>query len=86
MLGCCFRGPGIPSPPPPWGESPGDIRITKFEKLEYCYTIKIILYKFVIIFYKNLLKIESNFLTPIYLQANGLNLNCKLIVFDLKES
>jgi len=41
-------------PPPPRGVGPGALRIPKWEKLEYCNTIKIILYNFVISFYKNL--------------------------------
>ena len=44
-----FRAPGIP---PPLGEGPGDPRIPKWEKLEYCNAIKIIFYKLVIIFMK----------------------------------
>ena len=61
--GCCFpivvfRVLGSPSSPPR-GKGPGAPRIPKWKKLEYCNTIKIILYNFVIIFYKNLFKIKK---------------------------
>ena len=52
-----FQGPGIPFlPRHPRMEGPGDLRFSKWEKLEFCNTIKIILYNIVIIFNKNLLK------------------------------
>ena len=54
MLGCCFPLEvfGVLGFPPPQGKGPGDPRIPKWEKLEYCNTIKIILYK-------NLFKIKK---------------------------
>ena len=46
---------GFWAPPPPGGGS-WDTRIPKWKKLEYCNTIKIIAYNFVIIFYKKVFK------------------------------
>ena len=56
-------------PPPPQGEGPGDPRIPQWEKLEYCNTHKIILYKFLIIFYKTFFKIEKKFYFEFRLQS-----------------
>ena len=59
MLGCCFPlgvFGVLGSPSPSRGEGPGAPRIPNWEKLEYSYTIEIILYNFLIISYKNLLK------------------------------
>jgi len=52
-----FWGPGIPLLPPPLK---GAFGIPKLEKLEYCNTIKIVLYNFVIIFFKNRKKCKKN--------------------------
>ena len=59
MLGCCFPLRvfgvlGFHSSPPPSGGGSWETKYPKWEKLEYCNTIKIVLYKFVNIFYKNL--------------------------------
>jgi len=53
-----FRSLGIPHLPPLRGEGGGDQKNPKVI-LEYCNTIKIILNKFVIVFYKNLFKIKK---------------------------
>ena len=65
MVGCCFTlgvfgvhgimgGPG--------GVVPGPQEPTKWKKLRYCKTIKIILYNFVIIFNKHLVKKIKSYL------------------------
>ena len=51
-----FSGSWDPPSPPPGGRSRGP-KNPKVEKLKYCNTIKIILYKIVIIFHQNLFKI-----------------------------
>jgi len=56
------------SPPPPQAEGPGDQGIPKWEKLEYCNTIKIILYKFEIIFHKAFSKFKKKLLKKSFRQ------------------
>ncbi len=70
---CCFPlgvFGVLGSPSPSRGEGPGAPRIPNWEKLEYSYTIEIILYNFVIIFFKNLFK----------------KINCWNKLFKLKRS